>query len=227
MKGILGRKIGMTQVFTEEGMLLPVTAIEVLPNVVLESLTAEKNGYVATKIASEDKRVNLVNKADQGQFKKANTNPKRFIKEIRNMTGYNAGDVVKADLFSAGELVDITGTSKGKGFAGVVKRHNYSIGPMGHGSGFHRQIGSMGVITNNRIVKGKKMPGQHGALKRTVQNLEIVSIDVEKNVILIRGSVPGPKKQLVVIKQAIKNPKAKTPAILVNYNKATEESNAK
>ncbi|AGM25811.1 50S ribosomal protein L3 [Spiroplasma syrphidicola EA-1] len=204
MKGILGRKIGMTQVFTTEGKLIPVTVVEVQPNSVLQVLTTEKHGYEALQLAVEDKKVNLVSKPDQGQFKKANTTPKRFVKEIRDMTGYKIGDTIKADIFTAGEFVDVTGTSKGKGFAGSIKRHNYSRGPMGHGSGYHRGVGSMGPIAPNRIFKSKKMPGHMGAEKVTIQNLEIIAIDTAKNAILVKGSIPGPKKQLVVVKESIK-----------------------
>lgn len=222
MKGILGRKIGMTQVFAQDGKLVPVTVIETQPNVVLQVRTAEKEGYNALQIAVEDKRVNLVNKPELGQFKKVNTAPKRFVKEIRDMSGFNPGDTVKADIFNAGEFVDVTSISKGKGFAGVIKRHNYSRGPMGHGSGFHRGIGSMGAIAPNRIFKAKKMPGRMGHEQVTIQNLEVISCDVEKNVILIKGSVPGPKKQFVVIKNAIKGLKPKTAFNLLTRNTVQE-----
>ncbi|AGM24780.1 50S ribosomal protein L3 [Spiroplasma chrysopicola] len=215
MKGILGRKIGMTQVFTTEGKLIPVTVVEVQPNSVLQVLTTEKHGYEALQLAVEDKKVNLVSKPDQGQFKKANTTPKRFVKEIRDMTGYKIGDTIKADIFTAGEFVDVTGTSKGKGFAGSIKRHNYSRGPMGHGSGYHRGVGSMGPIAPNRIFKSKKMPGHMGAEKVTIQNLEIIAIDTAKNAILVKGSIPGPKKQLVVVKESIKGLVPSQPTTLI------------
>ncbi|WP_425380283.1 50S ribosomal protein L3 [Spiroplasma endosymbiont of Stenodema calcarata] len=204
MKGILGRKIGMTQIFATDGRLIPVTVVEVQPNVVLQVLTKEKNGYQALQLAVEDKRINLVSKPNQGQFKKANTTPKRFVKEIRNMDGYNSGDIIKADIFTAGEFVDVTGTSKGKGFTGSIKRHNYSRGPMGHGSGYHRGVGSMGAIAPNRILKSKKMSGHMGTEQVTIQNLEVIAIDTVKNALLVKGSIPGPKKQFVVVKETIK-----------------------
>ncbi|WP_338954839.1 50S ribosomal protein L3 [Spiroplasma endosymbiont of Polydrusus cervinus] len=215
MKGILGRKIGMTQIFATDGRLIPVTVVEVQPNVVLQMLTKEKNGYQALQLAVEDKRVNLVSKPDQGQFKKANTTPKRFVKEIRNMDGYNSGDIIKVDIFTAGEFVDVTGTSKGKGFTGSIKRHNYSRGPMGHGSGYHRGVGSMGPIAPNRILKSKKMPGHMGTEKVTIQNLEVIAIDTEKNALLVKGSIPGPKKQFVVIKETIKGLTPNAPIELI------------
>ncbi|AHF60726.1 50S ribosomal protein L3 [Spiroplasma mirum ATCC 29335] len=225
MKGILGRKIGMTQVFATGGRLVPVTVVEVQPNVVLQVLTKEKQGYDALQLAVEDKRVNLVSKPDQGQFKKANTTPKRFVKEIRNMNGYYAGDIIKADIFTAGEFVDVTGISKGKGFTGSIKRHNYSRGPMGHGSGYHRGVGSMGAIAPNRILKSKKMPGHMGAEQVTIQNLEIIAIDVEKNALLVKGSIPGPKKQFVIVKEAIKGLTPNTPTeLLVRTVEPTPES---
>ncbi|WP_338991998.1 50S ribosomal protein L3 [Spiroplasma endosymbiont of Seladonia tumulorum] len=222
MKGILGRKNGMTQIFATDGRLIPVTVVEVEPNVVLRVLTKEQNGYQALQLAVEDKRISLVSKPDQGQFKKANTTPKRFVKEIRNMDGYNPGDIIKADIFTAGEFVDVTGTSKGKGFTGSIKRHNYSRGPMGHGSGYHRGVGSMGAIAPNRILKSKKMPGHMGTEKVTIQNLEVIAIDTEKNALLVKGSIPGPKKQFVVIKEAIKGLKPNTPTELVKRTVETK-----
>ncbi|WP_338969500.1 50S ribosomal protein L3 [Spiroplasma endosymbiont of Labia minor] len=204
MKGILGRKLEMTQIFSATGELIPVTVIEVLPNSVLQIKTQEKDGYTALQLGLQDKRVNLVNKPNMGHFKKANSAPKRFVKEIRNMDGYNIGDVIKmSDLFIEGQLVDVTGVSKGKGFAGVIKRHNYQRGPMGHGSGYHRGIGSMGAIIN-RIFKTKKMAGHMGAERVTIQNLEIIKINELRNLILIKGSIPGPRKGFVVIKENIK-----------------------
>ncbi|SJZ46234.1 50S ribosomal protein L3 [Mycoplasmopsis verecunda] len=208
MKGILGRKVGMTQIFTESGQSVPVTVIEVQPNVVSKVLTADKNGYVATQLAVFDKKANRVNKPELGHFKNANTTPKRFVKEVRDMSGYELGSEIKADIFTAGELVDVTGTSKGKGFAGAIKRHNQSIGPKSHGGGGGsqpvRQTGSLGDISGNRVYKGMTMPGHLGNVKTTVQNLEIVKVDVTNNLILIKGSIPGPKKSFVVVKQAVK-----------------------
>ncbi len=206
MKGILGRKIGMTQVFTTEGKLIPVTVVEATPNVVLQKKTVANDGYDAIQVGFEDKRENLATKAHKGHVKKAGTAPKRFIREFRfdEMMSYEVGQEIKVDSFVAGEVVDVTGTSKGKGYQGVIKRHGHQRGPMGHGSGAHRIVGSMGPIAPNRIAPGKKMPGHMGSVTRTVQNLEIVAVDVENNVLLISGSIPGPKKGLVVVKSAIK-----------------------
>ena len=206
MKGILGRKIGMTQVFTTDGVLLPVTVVEATANVVLQKKTVATDGYDAIQVGFEDKRQKLANKAELGIYKKADTAPKRFIKEFRynEMMSYEVGDKISVDSFVAGEVVDVTGTSKGKGYQGVIKRHGQKIGPKGHGSGAHRIVGSMGPIAPNRIAPGKKLPGQMGNVTRTVQNLEIVAVDTENNVLLIKGSVPGPKKGLVVVKSAIK-----------------------
>ncbi len=206
MKGILGRKIGMTQVFTTDGKLIPVTVVEATPNVVLQKKTVATDGYEAVQVGFEDKREKLANKPEQGIFAKANTAPKRFIKEFRydEMMSYEVGQEIKVDSFVAGEVVDVTGTSKGKGYQGVIKRHGQKIGPKGHGSGAHRIVGSMGPIAPNRIAPGKKLPGQMGNVTRTVQNLEVVAVDVENNVLLISGSIPGPKKGLVVVKSGIK-----------------------
>ncbi|OAD18438.1 LSU ribosomal protein L3p (L3e) [Mycoplasmopsis meleagridis] len=208
MKGILGRKIGMTQIYTEIGASIPVTVIEVKPNVVSKVLTVEKNGYVATQLAVEDLKNNRANKPLKGQFAQVKTTPKRFIKEIRGMEGYELGVTISADIFSAGELVDISGISKGKGFAGTIKRWNQHIGPKSHGGGGGskpvRQTGSLGDISGNRVVKGMTMPGHLGAEKVTIQNLEIIKVDAQNNYILVKGSIPGAKKGLVVIKQAVK-----------------------
>lgn len=223
MKGILGRKIGMTQVFTTDGVLIPVTVVEATENVVLQKKTVATDGYDAVKVGFEDKREKLANKAEKGIANKANTAPKRFIKEFRfdEMMSYEVGQTISVDSFVAGEVVDVTGTSKGKGYQGVIKRHGQHIGPKGHGSGAHRIVGSMGPIAPNRIAPGKNLPGQMGGNTRTVQNLEIVAVDVEKNVLLVSGSVPGPKKGLVVVKSGIKaNGKTNKAAELVNY--ATE-----
>ncbi len=207
MKGILGRKIGMTQVFAKNGKLTPVTVIEVEPNVVSQIKTVATDGYDAIQLAAVEKREKLANKPEIGHLKKANTTPKRFLKEIRgvNVSNYSLGQVIKADLFEEGEMVDVTGTSKGKGFQGVIKRHNQSRGPMGHGSQYHRGVGSMGTLLPMRVIPGKKMPGHMGGEQVTVQNLEIVQIDLENNVILVKGNVPGPKKSLVLIKASVKH----------------------
>ena len=208
MKGILGRKIGMTQVFTKSGKLIPVTVVEVEPNVVTQIKTKENDGYEAIQLGFDTKREQLATKASVGIANKANTTPKRFFREIRgvDVSKYSLGQEVKVDIFAEGEMVDVTGTTKGKGFQGVIKRHGQSRGPMGHGSHYHRGPGSMGTMRPMRVFKGKKLPGHMGTLTVTIQNLEIVMVDVENNCILVKGNVPGPKKGLVVIKTAVKNP---------------------
>jgi large subunit ribosomal protein L3 len=205
-KGILGRKIGMTQVFAENGTLIPVTVVEAAQNVVLQKKSAESDGYEAIQVGFEDKRDKLSNKPEKGHVAKANTTPKRFIREFRgvDVTGYEVGQEVKVDIFAAGDVVDVTGISKGKGFQGVIKRHGQSRGPMAHGSRYHRRPGSMGPVAPNRVFKGKLLPGRMGGEQVTVQNLEIVKVDVERNLLLIKGNVPGPKKALLKIKGAVK-----------------------
>ncbi len=229
MKGILGKKIGMTQVFTEEGKLIPVTVIEVEPNVVTQIKTVEKDGYAAIQLGAQTVREKVSNKPKMGHTKKANTEPKRFLREIRgvNVENYTLGQVLKADIFESGEIVDVTGTSKGKGFQGVIKRHNQSRGPMGHGSQYHRGVGSLGTMRPMHVLKGKKLPGQMGNVTRTVQNLEIIQIDMENNCILVKGNVPGAKKSLVLIKTAVKmNDKKKTAANLISYKEETPSEEA-
>ena len=208
MKGILGKKIGMTQVFTKNGKLIPVTVVEVEPNVVTQIKTVEKDGYDAIQLATETVKEKAVNKPQLGHTKKANTSPKRFLREIRgvNVADYTLGQVISVDIFSEGEMVDVSGISKGKGFQGVIKRHNQSRGPMGHGSQYHRGVGSLGTMLPMHVLKGKKMPGHMGNVKTTIQNLEIISIDKENNLILVKGNVPGPKQSLVIIHTAVKNP---------------------
>lgn len=211
MKGILGTKVGMTQVFTEEGKLIPVTVIEVEENVVTQIKTKEKDGYDAVQLGSINVKEKSSNKPKIGHVSKANTTPKRFLKEIRgvDVDNYTLGQVIKADAFEKGEIVDVTGVSKGKGFQGVIKRHNQSRGPMGHGSQYHRGVGSLGTMRPMHVLKGKKLPGHMGNVTTTIQNLEVVDIDLENNVILIKGNVPGPKKSLVLIKTSVKNPDKK------------------
>jgi len=229
MKGILGKKVGMTQVFTKEGKLIPVTVVEVEPNVVTQIKTVEKDGYVAVQLATETKRAKLSNKPEQGHAKKAGTEPKRFLREIRgvNAEDYTLGQVINVDIFEEGEIVDVTGVSKGKGYQGVIKRHNQSRGPMGHGSQYHRGVGSLGTMRPMHVLKGKKLPGQMGNVQRTVQNLEIVAIDTENSLILIKGNVPGPKKSLVIIKTAVKKPNAKNEkADLITYVEEVVEESA-
>ncbi|MBG9454508.1 50S ribosomal protein L3 [Lysinibacillus sphaericus] len=205
-KGILGRKIGMTQVFAENGDLIPVTVIEATPNVVLQKKTADTDGYEAIQVGFEDKRVKLSNKPEQGHVAKANTAPKRFIREFRNVNveEYEVGQEVKVEIFAEGDVIDVTGVTKGKGFQGVIKRHGQSRGPMAHGSRYHRRPGSMGPVAPNRVFKQKKLPGQMGGTVVTIQNLEIVKVDAERNLLLVKGNVPGSKKALVTVKTAIK-----------------------
>lgn len=229
MKGILGKKIGMTQVFTTNGKLIPVTVVEIEPNVITQVKTVENDGYDAIQLATCTVREKVSNKAKIGHTKKANTEPKRFLREIRgvNVNDYTLGQVIDASLFSEGEIVDVSGISKGKGFQGVIKRHNQSRGPMGHGSQYHRGVGSMGTLLPMHVLKGKKLPGHMGNEKTTIQNLEVIKVDLENNVILIKGNVPGPKKSLVMIKSAIKaNGKVNPKEDLITYvvEKVKEET---
>lgn len=211
-KGILGRKLGMTQIFDENGVLVPVTVIDVADNVVLQQKTVETDGYVATQIGFESKRESLSNRPATGHVKKAGTAPKRFIKEIRfkeeldnELVSIEVGKDVSPDMFAPGETVDVTGTSKGKGFEGNIKRHNQHRGPMTHGSRYHRGPGSMGPIKGK--LKGKNLPGHMGAEQVTIQNLKIVTVDTENQLLLVSGSVPGPNKGLVIVRSAIKHSK--------------------
>jgi large subunit ribosomal protein L3 len=205
-KGILGRKIGMTQVFAENGNLIPVTVVEAAANVVLQKKSVESDGYEAIQLGFDDKREKLANKPEKGHVAKANTAPKRFVREFRgvDLAAYEVGQEVKVDIFAEGDVVDVTGISKGKGFQGSIKRHGQSRGPMAHGSRYHRRPGSMGPVAPNRVFKGKALPGRMGGEQITVQNLEIVKVDVERNLLLIKGNVPGAKKALLKIKGAIK-----------------------
>ncbi|AIZ58889.1 50S ribosomal protein L3 [Bacillus safensis] len=206
-KGILGRKIGMTQVFAENGDLIPVTVVEAAANVVLQKKTVDTDGYEAIQIGFDDKREKLSNKPEKGHVAKAETAPKRFVKELRGaeLDAYEVGQEVKVDIFANGDIVDVTGTSKGKGFQGAIKRHGQSRGPMTHGSRYHRRPGSMGPVDPNRVFKGKLLPGRMGGEQITVQNLEIVKVDAERNLLLIKGNVPGAKKSLVTVKSAVKS----------------------
>ena len=205
-KGILGRKIGMTQVFAKNGKLTPVTVIAVEPNYVSQIKTVENDGYNAIQLAAFDKREKLSNKPEMGHLKKANVTPKRFVKEIRNVdvSAYTLGQEVKADIFTVGEIVDVSGISKGKGYQGVIKRHNQSRGPMGHGSQYHRGVGSLGTMLPMHVLKGKKLPGHMGVETTTIQNLEIIEVNVEDKYILVSGNIPGAKNSLVLIKSAVK-----------------------
>lgn len=207
MKAILGRKIGMTQIFTEDGTVIPVTVIEAGPVKVVQKKTVEKDGYNAIQVGFGDIREKKVNKPLKGHFDKAGVEYKRYLREFRveNIDEYEVGQEIKVDIFNAGDKVDVTGTSKGKGFQGVIKRHNQSRGPESHGSKYHRAVGSLGASTfPARVFKTKKLPGHMGHERVTVQNLEVVRVDAEKNLILIKGSVPGPKGGLLTIKQSVK-----------------------
>ena len=206
MKGILGKKLGMTQIFTEEGIVVPVTVVEAGPNVVTQVKTVEKDGYNAIQVGFEDAKEKSLNKPQKGHLAAANT-LKKHLKEFRvdSVEGYTVGQEIKADLFAAGELIDVTGISKGKGFQGVIKRHGQSRGPMGHGSMYHRRPGSMGpTSTPGRVFKGKKLPGHMGVQTITIQNLEVVRVDLDKNVLLVKGSVPGAKGAILKIKSSVK-----------------------
>ena len=204
-KGILGRKVGMTQVFSKNGVLVPVTVIEATPNVVLQVKTNESDGYEAVQVGYQDVREVLSNKPAKGHAAKAKTAPKRFIREIRDveLEGYEVGSEIKVDTFSEGDVVDVTGTSKGHGTQGNIKRWGQSRGPETRGSRYHRIPGSMGSIIN-RVPKGKKLPGHMGGKQVTVQNLVIEKVVPEKNVLLIKGNVPGAKNSLIIVKSAVK-----------------------
>jgi large subunit ribosomal protein L3 len=222
MKGILGRKAGMTQVFTKDGKLIPVTVIEVEPNVVMQVKTVEKDGYNAIKLGVFEKKESKANRSEIGQAKKANTTPKRYLKEIRNVEStYNIGDTISADVFNVGEIVDVTGVSKGHGFEGVIKRHNQSRGPMGHGSHYHRRPGSLGTMLPKRVLKGKKLAGHMGVDTVTIQNLEIIEVNPSENYILVSGNVPGAKNSLVLVKSAVKNSRKEDPKEILEYVEET------
>ena len=218
MKGILGRKIGMTEKFTKDGKVIPVTVVEVEPNVITQIKTVETDGYNAVQLAVVDKKEKNATKAEIGHAKKAGVSPKRFLKEIRveSTEGYELGSTLKADTFEAGEKVDVTGTSKGKGYQGVIKRHGQSRGPETHGSRYHRRPGSMGTMRPMRVLKGKKLAGHMGAETVTIQNLEIIEVCVEDNYILVSGNIPGPKQSLVLIKSAVKGGKVEPKDIIIN-----------
>ena len=207
MKGILGIKRGMTQVFGTNGKLVPVTVVEVEPNVISQIKTKENDGYDAIQLAAVEKKETRSNKPEIGHLKKANATPKRFLRELRgvDVSAYSLGQEIKADIFTEGEVVDVTGTSKGKGTQGVIKRWNQSRGPMSHGSQYHRGVGSMGTLLPMRVLPGKKLPGRMGGEQVTVQNLEVIQVDLENNCLLIKGNVPGPKNSLVFVKSSIKN----------------------
>ena len=222
MKGILGRKVGMTQVFTKDGKLIPVTVVSVEPNTVMQVKTVETDGYSAIQLGVEDVKEKNATKASIGHAKKAGTTPKRFLKEIRNIDReYTIGEVLKADTFEVGEVVDVTGTSKGKGFQGTIKRWGQSRGPMGHGSHYHRGPGTLGTMLPKRVLKGKRLPGHMGSETITIQNLEIIEVNASENYILVSGSIPGAKNSLVFIKSAIKNNRKADPKEVLTYVEET------
>ncbi len=206
-KGIIGRKIGMTQVFDEEGRAIPVTVVKAGPCVVVQTKTVEKDGYEAVQLGFGDVKEHRLNKPEAGRFKKAGVKPVRLLREFRvsNAGKYQAGQVVRADIFTAGEMLDVTGISKGKGFAGTIKRHNFNRGPMSHGSKYHRGVGSLGASSQpSRVFKGRKMPGHLGAERVTVQGLELVRVDVDRNLLLIKGGVPGARGGYLEIRASVK-----------------------
>ena len=206
-KALIGRKVGMTQIFDEKGQIIPVTAIEVGPCTVVQIKTVDQDGYDAVKLGFGEVKEKKLNKPQLGQFRKSKLTPKKYLREFRldSIEGLKVGDELKADVFEVGDKVDIQGTSKGKGFQGVIKRHGQHRGPMGHGSMYHRRPGSMGsTSTPGRVYPGKKLPGHMGVETVTIQNLEVVKVDLDKNVILVKGSVPGAKKSILKIKSSIK-----------------------
>ena len=206
-KAIIGKKVGMTQVFDENGTVIPVTVIEAGPCIVAQVKTSEKDGYEAVQLGFGDVKENKLNKPEKGHFAKANVTAKKHLREFRldSIEGIKVGDEVKADVFEAGEKIDVQGTSKGKGFQGVIKRHGQHRGPMGHGSMYHRRPGSMGsTSTPGRVFKGKKLPGHMGKVTVTIQNLDVVRVDTDKNVLLVKGSVPGPKGAILKVKSTVK-----------------------
>lgn len=204
-KAILAKKVGMTQIFGENGELIPVTVLQAGPCVVTQVKTMENDGYEAVQVGFEDIREKLVNKPKKGMFDKAGVSYKRYVRELKLEGEYSVKDEIKADIFEAGDKIDATAIAKGKGFQGAIKRHGQSRGPMAHGSKYHRHAGSNGSCsTPSRVFKGKKMPGHMGGKQVTTQNLEVVKVDVEKNLLLVKGAVPGPKKALVTIKESVK-----------------------
>lgn len=206
-KAIIAKKIGMTQIFAESGEVIPVTVLEAGPCVVTQVKTIENDGYSAVQVGFEDRKENRMNKPAKGHFDKAGVGYKRIVKEFRleNAEEFEVGQEIKADTFEIGDKIDVSGTSKGKGFQGAIKRHNQSRGPMAHGSKYHRRVGSMGQASDpGRVFKGKKLPGQMGNKASTVQNIEVVRIDVENNLLLVKGAVPGPKKSILTIKNTVK-----------------------
>lgn len=206
-KGILGKKVGMTQIFTDKGLAIPVTVIEAGPCVVVQKKTPEKDGYNAIQIGFGEKRERLFTKPAKGHFARAGVRPLRFLRELRveEPEAYQVGQEIKADLFAQGEKVDVVGTTKGQGFAGAIKRHGFSRGPMAHGSKYHRRPGSLGAKGPARVYKGRKLPGHMGVERVTVQNLEVIKVDADRNLLAIKGAIPGPKGGLVLVKPSSKS----------------------
>ena len=206
-KAILATKVGMTQIFNEDGVLTPVTVLQAGPCVVTQVKTVENDGYSAVQVGFVDKREKLVNKPLKGHFDKAGVSYKRYVRELKleDAESYSLAQEIKADIFAAGDKIDVTAISKGKGFQGAIRRHGQHRGPMAHGSKFHRHAGSNGACSDpSKVFKGKKMPGQMGHKKITIQNLEVVRVDADKNLLLVKGAVPGPKKALVTVKETVK-----------------------
>lgn len=206
-KGIIAKKIGMTQIFVEGGSVVPVTVLEAGPCFVTQIKTVENDGYSAVQVGFTDKKAKHTTKPEQGHFDKAGVDYKRFVQEfkVENADEYVIGQEIKADIFKAGDMIDVSGTSKGKGYQGAIKRHGQSRGPMGHGSKYHRAAGSMGMASfPGKVFKGKKLPGHMGAKAVTIQNLEIVRVDADNNLLLVKGAVPGPKKSIVTVRDAVK-----------------------
>ena len=205
-KAILGTKVGMTQVFTDAGVAVPVTVIEAGPCVVVQKKSTENDGYNAIQVGFGEKRENLFNKPSKGHFEKAGVKPKRYLREFRleDISAYEVGQEIKADVFAPGEKVDVVGTTKGHGFSGGIKRHGFHRGPMAHGSKYHRRPGSLAAKGPARVFKGRKLPGHYGVERVTIQNLEVVRVDAERNVLAIKGAIPGPRGGLVIIKDSVK-----------------------
>ena len=206
MKGILGRKVGMTQVFNEDGTVVPVTVIEAGPCVVLQKKQLDTDGYEAIQVGFGDKKPSRATKPEQGHAEKAQTVAKRYVREFRNveLAAYEVGQQLRADVFLEGELVDVIGVSKGKGYAGPIKRHHQHTGPMAHGSKYHRGVGSLGSIDGNRVFRGQTMAGRLGGQRATVQNLKVIRVDADRNLLLVKGAVPGPKNSFVTVRSAVK-----------------------
>ena len=229
MKAIIGTKVGMTQVFAENGKKVPVTVIYVEPNQVLSVKTTEKDGYNATQVGYWNTKEQRLTKPELGFFKKVNSEPKRYVRELRDVVGYEVGSKIDCSIFQAGDLVDVQAFTKGHGFTGSIKRHNFSMGPMGHGAGYpHRYTGSIafgrGGSQGQRVIKGTKMPGHYGHELVTTRNVVVVNSDTNNNIILIKGSVPGPKNGLVKIKTSVMKPNSKVEMNIVNYKNKNSTS---